>query len=448
MKFDFKIFQESKNKYLIIHCLTILITTASIFIFNLFYFQIEQIAIIFSKSFFGVLFVNLILIILIFRILFYCFLFYNYLKYKFILVKSDELLPNCSIIIPAFNEGKFVYDTLLSISQSNYPFNKLEVIVIDDGSTDNTYNWIEKADNTINKLFDLKIIRFYENRGKKEALIEGFSLANGEIFVTIDSDSVIEKDSLRNLVAPFIFDEKCGVVAGNVKVYNLQNTIFPKMLNVSFAFNFGFIRAAQSNMNSVLCSPGAFSAFRSSVVKLCLESWLNQEFLGVKTKIGEDRALTNLIIKSGYKSLFQKNALVYTKVPTMYKTLKNMLIRWERGDIRENIIMTKFIFKNFRNFNLFHIRIISLNQLISNFLAIPLFLIMIIMCFYYPRLFISSSILSTCIISIGPALYYAYNVDIKKSFWIFSYNIFYAFFLFWIIPYSILTLKKGNWLTR
>ena len=448
MKFHFKIFQESKNKYLIIHCLTILIITASIFIFNLFYFQIDEIAIIFSKSFFGVLFVNLIIITLIFRILFYSFLFFKYLNYKFILVKNDNLLPKCSIIIPAFNEGKFVYDTLLSISQSNYPLNKLEVIIIDDGSTDNTYNWIEQAKNTIDKLFDFKIIKFNKNKGKKEALIEGFGLAIGEIFVTIDSDSVIEKDSLRNLVAPFIFDEMCGVVAGNVKVYNIQNTIFPKMLNVSFAFNFGFIRAAQSNMNSVLCSPGALSAYKASVVKLCLESWQNQTFLGVKTKIGEDRALTNLILELGYKSLFQKNAVVYTKVPTSYNTLKNMLIRWERGDIRENLNMLKYVFKNFREYNLFHIRLLTLNQIISNFLAIPLFILMIIICFYYPRLFISSSILSTFIISIGPALYYALNVNTKKSFLIFSYNIFYAFFLFWIIPYSILTLKKGNWLTR
>jgi hyaluronan synthase len=415
-------------------------------VFLHFYHQIEEIRTLLFKSVLGVLLIVISVFLIVFRFSFYLYLIYKYLNYKPIINLEDRNLPSCTIIVPAFNEGKFVYDTLISISESNYPLSKLQLLVIDDGSTDNTFSWIEKAKKQLGE--KLTVYRQIKNSGKKKALYEGIIQATGEILITIDSDSIVEKNTIRNLVAPFVNNDNCGVVAGNVKVYNIDNAIFPKMLNVSFAYNFEFIRAAQSKMNSVLCSPGALSAYRTSVVKTCLNDWINQTFLGVKTKIGEDRALTNLILKSGYDSVFQSNAIVYTKVPEIYHTLKNMFVRWERGDIRENIIMFGYVFTKFRLKNLLDIRIVFLNQWFTTLLSLPFFLIMLISCLYYPRLFISSSILTATFISVFPSFFYGINFSLKKSIWIFPYNLFYTFFLFWIVPYSIFTVKKGNWLTR
>ena len=137
-------------------------------------------------------------------------------------------------------------------------------------------------------------------------------------------------------------------VAGNVRVFNNQHAFIPKMLNVSFTFSFEFIRSAQSTLGSVLCTPGALSAYRKDAVMACLNDWINQTFMGQASDIGEDRAMTNMILKQGYNVKFQRNAYVYTNTPEKYKNLYKMFIRWERSNVRENIMMSKFAFKDFR----------------------------------------------------------------------------------------------------
>jgi hyaluronan synthase len=273
-------------------------------------------------------------------------------------------------------------------------------------------------------------------------------LAIGDVFVTIDSDSIIDKDTLRNLVTPFVVDGNCGAVAGHVKIHNNKKAIIPKMLNVSFAFSFGFIRAAQSQMNTVLCTPGALSAYRKEAVMSCLENWINQTFLGVKTDIGEDRAMTNMIMNQGYSILFQSNALVYTNIPETYKTLRRMFTRWERSNVRENIMMSKFAFGKFRTASTLKPRILLFNQWLSVISAYPSLIAMLLIIVSYPRLFFSSTIISVAIFSIIPAVYYGMKYSKRNSIWIFTYNIFYSFSLFWITPYAILTASRRGWLTR
>src|SRR5690606_11779363 len=90
-----------------------------------------------------------------------------------------------------------------------------------------------------------------KNKGKREALYHGFKNGKGEVFVTVDSDSIVDENTLRNLVSPFVFNEKCGAVAGNVRVLNKEKGMIPKMLNVSFTFSFEFVRSAQSVLGSV-----------------------------------------------------------------------------------------------------------------------------------------------------------------------------------------------------
>src|SRR5690606_39954784 len=85
----------------------------------------------------------------------------------------------------------------------------------------------------------LSIYQQPENRGKRHALYLGFELAKGEVFVTVDSDSIVKNDTLRNLVSPFVVNPKCGAVAGNVRVLNNKNAVIPRMLNVSFVFKIG-----------------------------------------------------------------------------------------------------------------------------------------------------------------------------------------------------------------
>jgi len=430
----------------IIQVNTLLLIVAAGFVLFQFQHQFQEIREIMLTSTLGTVFFFFSMFVLVFKILFLAYLFRHYWKYKPIESVSCQKLPKLTVIVPAYNEGRFVFDTLNNITLSNYPKESIQLIAIDDGSKDDTWSWMMKAKEQLGDF--VSIYRQPENQGKRHALYRAFHLATGDVFVTIDSDSLIEVNTLRNLVSPFVVDNNCGAVAGNVKIHNLKKAIIPKMLNVSFAFSFGFIRAAQSQMKTVLCTPGALSAYRKEAVMNCLEHWINQTFLGIQTDIGEDRAMTNMIMKQGYNILFQSNAIVYTNIPETYKTLRRMFTRWERSNVRENIMMSKFVFSKFRRTNTLNPLLLLFNQWLTIISAYPFLLVMLLIITSYPRLFLSSTIISVAIFSIIPAVYYGLKYSRRNSIWIFTYNIFYSFTLFWITPYAILTASRRGWLTR
>ncbi|CAN5249904.1 glycosyltransferase family 2 protein [soil metagenome] len=384
--------------------------------------------------------------LLFFKLGFLTFIARLFFRYKPVSSVNDEELPTCTVIVPAYNEGKLVYSTLLSLVNSDYPAEKLQLLAIDDGSKDDTWEWMKIAKEQLGDR--VSILQQPENQGKRHALYRGFNLATGEVFVTVDSDSIVEKDTLRNLVSPFITNEDCGAVAGNVRVLNNEKAIIPRMLNVSFVFSFEFIRSAQSVLGSVLCTPGALAAYRSKAVMNCLPEWINQTFMGQPTDIGEDRAMTNMILKQGYHVLFQRNAYVLTNIPEKYSSLHKMFTRWERSNVRENLMMSKFAFKPFRDGSRSGTRFLLLNQWMRMLTAFPLFLIMIVLLISHPILFISSTLLSILVFSSLPAFFYAKKYNISEAFWAYSYSIFYTFSLFWITPYAMATANRRGWLTR
>ncbi|HSP82127.1 MAG TPA: glycosyltransferase, partial [Gillisia sp.] len=384
--------------------------------------------------------------LLIFRLGFLAFIARLFFRYKPVTSVSDEELPSCTVIVPAYNEGKLVYATLKSLTNSLYPEAKIQLIAIDDGSKDDTWEWMKKAKAELGDR--VSIYQQPSNQGKRHALYRGFNLGTGDVFVTVDSDSIVENDTLRNLVSPFVTNKNCGAVAGNVRVLNNEKAIIPRMLNVSFVFSFEFIRSAQSVLGSVLCTPGALAAYRRNAVMNCLPEWINQTFMGKPTDIGEDRAMTNMILKQGFHVLFQRNAYVLTNIPEKYSSLHKMFTRWERSNVRENLMMSKFAFTPFRNGAKSGTRLLLLNQWMGMITAYPLLLIMLFLLISQPVLFISSTLLSILIFSTLPAFFYAKKYNISEAFWAYSYSIFYTFSLFWITPYAMATASKRGWLTR
>ena len=394
----------------------------------------------------GLTFLIITLALILFKVSFFVYNLYLYFKYKPIESVTDELLPTCTVIVPAYNEGKLVWETLLSIANSDYPEEKLQLLAIDDGSQDDTWYWMQEAKK---KLGDrLTIFQQPENKGKRHALYRGFNLGTGDIFVTIDSDSIVKENTLRNLVSPFVTNENCGAVAGNVRVLNNEKAILPKMLNVSFVMSFEFVRSAESMLGSVLCTPGALAAYRKTAVFACLPEWIDQKFMGQPSDIGEDRAMTNMILKQGHHVLFQRNAYVLTDVPEEYKGLYKMFIRWGRSNVRENLMMAKFVFKNFRKEPKVGARLLFLNQFLTIAMTYPFLFFMLFIIITHPLLFLSSTLLGILIVSSFPVFFYAKKHNLSEALWAYSYSILYTFGLFWIAPYSIVTAGKRGWLTR
>lgn len=381
------------------------------------------------------------------QIVFLLYVFYLYWRYRPIASVPDAALPSCTVLVPAYNEGALVWQTLLSIAQSDYPKEKLEIIAIDDGSKDDTWQWMLKAKETLGDRLTLH--QQPQNKGKRHALYYGFTKGSGSVFVTIDSDSIIATKTLRNLVSPFVTNQNCGAVAGNVKVWNNQGAMIPRMLNVSFVFSFEFIRSAQSTLGSVLCTPGALAAYRREAVLNCLPDWIQQTFMGQPSDIGEDRAMTNMILKQGYYVLFQSNAQVRTNAPEKFNNLYKMFIRWERSNVRENIMMSKFAFADFRAGSKTGTRIFLLNQWLKVILAYPVLVLMILFVAANPVLYICTLLIGIFIFSSIQVFFYRKSQkSLIESIWAYPYSIFYAFTLFWITPYAIATASRSGWLTR
>ncbi|WP_431163869.1 glycosyltransferase [Flagellimonas beolgyonensis] len=385
-------------------------------------------------------------LLFLFRVGFFLYTVFRYFKYKAIGSVSDEELPSCTVIVPAYNEGKQVYATLMSLASSDFPKEKLQILAVDDGSKDDTWHWIQQAKIELGDA--LAIYKQPKNMGKRHALYLGFTKGSGEIFVTVDSDSIVAEDTLRNLVSPFVTNPNCGAVAGNIRVLNNEKALLPKMLDVSFVLSFEFVRSAESTLNSVLCTPGALAAYRSKAVHACLENWINQTFMGKPSDIGEDRAMTNMILKQGYHVLFQRNAYCYTNVPEKYRGLYKMFIRWGRSNVRENIEMSKYVFRNFRKGPKFGTRLLFVSQFLRIIMSYPLLLFMLFFVLSHPLLFLSSTLASILIVTTFPVLFYAKRYELSESFWAYSYSILYTFGLFWITPYAIATANKRGWLTR
>ena len=270
-----------------------------------------------------------------------CCCFYRPVK----TVNDDDKLPACTVIVPAYNEGCHVERTIKSLLASDYPADKLQIIAINDGSADDTWEYICRG--AAHAPQQVTAINLEKNGGKKHALYVGTMNATGEIIVTVDSDSSVRSDTIRALVSPMCSDPELGAVAGAIRVKTPQQGFITSLLDVLLVFGCEFLRAAQSVTGVVLCTPGALSAYRKSALLPIMDEWLNQTFMNRPALIGEDRALATLILRSNYKILHQSSAKATTCVPTTVKGACKMLLRWTRGDIRENLMMTKFTFKNF-----------------------------------------------------------------------------------------------------
>jgi len=354
-------------------------------------------------------------------------------------------LPKVTVIIPAYNEGAMVEKSINAVAASDYPAGKLEIICIDDGSKDDTWSYISRAQRRFPKL--VKAVQFPRNRGKKAGLYAGFTQGKGDIFVTIDSDSVIEKDTLRHIVAPMMHDPQIGAVAGNVKVYNRHQCLLGKMLAVRFVLSFDFLRASQSWYGAVTCTPGALSAYRREAVLPHVDAWLHQTFLGSPCHHSEDRALTNYVLRSGYYSVYQRSAIVHTLVPETYKGLCKMYLRWERGNVRESFVQLGYLFTSYRKKH----RLLPIVDFVITQLEFPLtylFLgLLLSSIVIYPLVFIKFM----AALGVISAVYMIYYVILERDLE-FIYGViysYYAFFLLqWIYPYAFLTVRNKHWLTR
>ena len=145
---------------------------------------------------------------------------------------------------------------------------------------------------------------------------------------------------------------------------------------------------------------------------------------------------------------FQSDAVVYTNVPTQYKGLCKMFLRWARSNVRETLVMGKFIFKKFRQTPASGARVNFLLSLISLIMPQLLFVGLLFCVYWQPAVFLIQILMASSLVAIVPALFYAWRRHSSDAVWAFVYGAFWFFGLAWITPWSILTARNGKWLTR
>ena len=370
-----------------------------------------------------------------------------WLRYKPMAVGAEERVdwPFVSVIMPAFNEEELISRSIDSIFSCNYPQEKIEVICVNDGSIDRTLDHMMSAKKKYGD--KLKVISFEKNLGKRKAFYSGLKKSRAEIIISVDTDSKIGRSAIRNLVIPMIRDKRTGAVSGRVAVLNEKENFLTRMLSIRYSISFDFGRAYQSVYGSVFVCPGALTAYRRDLLFRFIREWVNQTFLDSVCTHGEDRALTTMILREGFLTRYQSNAIVYTKVPSEFGQMNRMYLRWTRSYVRESILFAKFMFQPYRKehrvlpildfffLNILHpIHIFSLGIIVYSFVVNPVFIFR-----HLAFLTIASFFLSL------------YNLRTNKSF-AFLYGIPYglitAFLLWWMVPFAAVTMKNQSWLTR
>lgn len=166
----------------------------------------------------------------------------------------------------------------------------------------------------------------------------------GEIIVTIDSDTTITRDGVRKLVGHFI-DPEIGAVTGDVQVRNMKTNLLTRLITYRYWSAFHQERAAQSLFRTVMCCSGPFSAYRRSAIEEVKDDYVSQVFLGQECTFGDDRHMTNLMLRSGQKVVFDAEAVSHTEVPTTIRQYVRQQVRWNKSFYREMLWSLRHIKK-------------------------------------------------------------------------------------------------------
>lgn len=235
-------------------------------------------------------------------------------------------LPTVSVLIPAYNEEGYVNRTIESALETDYPEAKKEIIVIDDGSTDNTYYEAKQYESEGVKVLQKK------NGGKYSALNYGLYFATGEIIFTVDADSLIARKAIKRLVSRFQQEKGVGGVAGSVKVLN-RGTFLTNCQAMEYILGINIFRRALDFLGSVTVVPGCLGAFKKQVLERI-------GFYDPNT-LTEDFDTTVKVLKLGKAIKASSGGRAYTEVPVTWRDLYNQRLRWYRGNL-----MTVFKHKN------------------------------------------------------------------------------------------------------
>jgi hyaluronan synthase len=350
------------------------------------------------------------------------------------------LKPTLAVVMPAFNEEGAITTSITALLGSDYPPSKMEIVVVNDGSTDRTGQQIDQMARRDPRV---RVIHFPENRGKRAAMAAGIRATEAEVIAFVDSDSVLERSSLRALVQDFK-DPRVNAVAGHADVLNEDRSFLTRMQAVRYFVAFRVSKAAESVFGAVTCCSGCFSAYRRSAIMPGLSEWENQTFLGRAATFGDDRALTNLVLRTGLVR-YNRNAISRTLVPEEYSKFLRQQLRWKRSWTRESLSAMRIMWRKHPAAALATYIGVAL-PIISPLVAIRALAIRPVLDDTGPWVYILG-LYSTALLF---GLYYEAANRRGDRMWFYGvgFVFFYVAVLVWQTYWALLTARRNDWGTR
>ncbi|EMJ5874821.1 TPA: glycosyltransferase [Clostridioides difficile] len=337
----------------------------------------------------------------------YIFYFKNFDKE----IKEIDEYPMISILVPAHNEAKVIGRTVESLLLLNYPKSKMELIVINDNSSDNSKEILENIKDRYNN-YNFTIINtdsLTGGKGKSNALNIGYTISKGDFIAVYDADNTPDKNALRYLVQTIVINDELGAVIGKFRTRNKNKNLLTKFINIETLSFQWMSQAGRWQLFNLCTIPGTNFILRRSII---------EEIGGWDSKaIAEDTEISFRIYKLGYKIKLVPQSITWEQEPETVKVWIKQRTRWAKGNIYVLMKYIKNIFKQGRNKIVFDI---------AYFFSV-----------YF--LFLTSVIISDilCVLSISKLV----EISIPINFfliWILSYLLF-------IIEVSIsLTIEKGE----
>lgn len=357
---------------------------------------------------------------------------------------DEQYTPSVTIIIPCFNEEKFITRTIRCALDQNYPEEKLSVIVVDDGSRDKSVERVREFQALASRYIDpkrLKVVIHEKNQGKRHVMATGARAADSELLVFVDSDSFLESDAVRQLVQP-LRNPKVGAVCGRCEVENKWTNAVTKMQAVRYFIAFQIFKGAESVFDAVTCLSGPLSCYRRALVLEYLEPWLNQTFFGLPATFGDDRSLTNFILPH-HRVVYQHDSVCTTIVPSTVKQFLTQQMRWKRSWLRESLRAGKFMWRTEPFMALsFYAGLIL--PVLAPVVVLRAFVFIPVVYGFFPVTFIIGFVMMAMLVSA------TYLILKRNRMWIYGgiFCLFYLTVLLWQMLPAVFTFWKAEWGTR
>lgn len=382
-----------------------------------------------------------------------------------------------SVIIPVYNQEGMIEIVVDSIYQSTY--GNIEIIAVNDGSKDGTRQVLDR----LAKKYQNLVVIHKKNEGKRKAVATGFFSSKGKYVILIDSDSVLDRDAISEMVKVFRSDPEVGGTVGHVKVWNADKNTLTKCQDAWYDFAFNIHKACESYFGSVTCCSGCLAGYRREIIMNFIPYWASARIHNsddreltsyiLASKMGkeglkemadpgsfskqlmesaaryddsEDRVLTAQALDK-WKTVYVATALVYTDVPEKLRGFLRQQERWKKGYLRTNFFVSSFFWQK-RNPLM---SLIYYMEFMTTFTA-PLIVFTVLFYepfvlkqYWYPVFLVGSLLLK----GVAVGLDYKLRDPTAKN-WIYKplMNAITNFVLSWVLFPALWNFRKNRWLTR